>query len=34
MLQDLQSPEQTIEIIVERVNDITGYTDLMEAQQQ
>jgi hypothetical protein len=33
MLQDIQTPEQTMEIIVQRVNDITGYTELMEAAE-
>lgn len=33
MLQNQQTPEQTMKIIVQRVNDITGYTELMEAAE-
>ena len=32
MLQNQQSPEETMKTIVEQVNDITGYTDLMKAK--
>ncbi|MCK4803202.1 MAG: extracellular solute-binding protein [Spirochaetes bacterium] len=34
MLQDLQTPEETMKIIDEKVNEITGYTALIEAAGQ